>query len=147
MENEYRGTVVYVYALLGSDNNPIYIGKSSSPKSRCYGHAQHFENKVVMKILDRYYDLESYWIKKYQEEGYVLLNKEIDMTEENWEVGDLIEINKQARVGVLHTTTGNRYKSISEASKALGISYSALQQTLNSPTRQLSNEHNVIRET
>lgn len=141
--NQEKGVIVYIYALLDKNDNPLYIGKSSSPKNRCYGHASYFDGSVRMKILDYFYDRESYWIKKFLKEGFTLTNKEVDLYEESWEIGDIIEISKLKKVRILEEKSGTVYESISEASKQTGISYGTIQNMLKYPSRPVNKSYGL----
>lgn len=144
-DEQKRGTVIYVYALLDEKNTPVYIGKSSSPKARCYAHAIHYRNAIRMKILDFFYDVESYWISKYLDEGCNLHNRQVDICEEEWKVGDILEVGKMKKIQVQHTTTGTIYPSIATASKDLQIEYSLLLNILKHPEKPIYKEYNIIK--
>ena len=87
-----EGTKTYIYVIF-ENNEPIYVGKSSTPKERYKGHCKNGNGGDYCKIVDFYYDVESVWIQKYWSKGYRLKNKITHSPVEKWEIDDII-INK-----------------------------------------------------
>jgi hypothetical protein len=139
-----KGNIVYIYALLDEDDNITYIGKSSSPKTRLYNHANFLTtNNPRAKILDYFYDSEDYWIKKILNEGHPLQNKEIDISNENWNIGDIISISKREDRKIVNTLTGTTYKSINDASVKIDISSFIIKSILTKPNHPLKELYNL----
>lgn len=137
-----KGTIVYVYALINEEGQVNYIGKSSSPKARLYGHLSSQSEKVLnMKILDIFHDTESYWISKFLEEGNALFNKEVDIYEEKWEVGDIITVGKRVTRKVLNKSTGEVYKSMYDVNIKTRIPYHQIQEILKNPKSTLREQY------
>ena len=117
-DNIYR-TKVYVYGILNEKDEIIYVGKSSAPRIRLIAHKRDSGwNK--MKILDTFLDTEFYWIEKLKNECK-LENKFDKPNEEDWEIGDIVEVGDLPRVSLLDTKTNKEYETIAEASKDLNI--------------------------
>ena len=137
-----KGTIVYVYALINKEDEVVYVGKSSSPKARLYGHLSSQAEKVlVMKILDIFYDTESYWISKFLEEGNVLFNKEVDIYEERWEIGDTITVEKRTTKKVRNKATGEIYNSMYDVNVKTRIPYHKIQEILKNPKSILREQY------
>ena len=112
--------IIYVYGLLDENDNITYVGKSASPKRRLSDHG----TTKKCKILDKFEDVEHYWIKKLTEEGNQLTNKEKLIDGEDWEVGNIVELNNynyKAPVRILHKPSGVIYDSVYQAAQELNI--------------------------
>jgi predicted GIY-YIG superfamily endonuclease len=71
--------MIYIY-ILKQDSTPFYVGYSKNPKQRFNRHKYDYGTNIEMEILEETEShlkkqRESYWIKKYVEEGYELKNK------------------------------------------------------------------------
>ena len=71
--------ITYIYYLHYGDNIPMYIGKSTRPKTRMHPHKKKFGD-VKMEIIDEvktseWKKWEVYYIKYYKSLGYTLKNK------------------------------------------------------------------------
>jgi len=67
-----------IYYLHNGDNKPFYIGKSRKPHFRFYNHKQTYGHNIEMVIISEVKNWkrwEKYYIKKYKDLGYNLLNK------------------------------------------------------------------------
>ena len=85
-----KGFKTYVYAIF-ENNEPIYVGKSYAPRRRYIdGHIKCGMAGDYCKILDFYYDKESFWILKLLNDGYALKNKKTHPIIEKWNIGDII---------------------------------------------------------
>ena len=141
------GTKVYIYGLLDSKNETFYIGKSSRPKSRFYDHVSHLKRyDIKMKILDIFYDKETYWIEKLLAEGHPLQNKEIITTLEQWEIGEIFKISKRTPNKVEYN--GKIYSSLNILinSKDIPLSEHQIRQIVKNPNYKLAKEYliNII---
>lgn len=113
---------IYVYGLLDENDNITYVGKSSSPKQRLMNH--NYASKL--KILDIFDDREIYWVQKLLKEGYNLENRYINYGTEDWNIGDIIEVNREKGVKVYDSQTQKTYNTLSSLSKELNIHYETL---------------------
>jgi predicted GIY-YIG superfamily endonuclease len=118
------GNKIYVYGLLDKNDNVIYVGKSSAPKHRLLGH-NNYSSKL--KILDVFEDREVYWIEKLLQEGHSLANKQWNYHTEEWNIGDIIEINRGKGIKIYDSQTQKTYDSFSSLSKELNIPYQTIQ--------------------
>lgn len=127
------GDITYVYALKDENEKIIYIGKSCSPKNRLGLHKQYLNlENISMEILDFFYDVESFWIKKYLDDGQPLKNKITDIKDiEKWEIGDIITINNSISYPIYDSEQNVIYDSIYSLSKKLNIDYGKLKTRLN----------------
>lgn len=71
--------ITYIYYLHYGDNIPMYVGKSTRPKTRMHPHRKKFGN-VEMEIIDNvktseWKKWEIYYISYYKSLGYILENK------------------------------------------------------------------------
>jgi len=73
--------ITYIYYLHVGDNIPFYIGKTKDLIRRKYKHSILY-GKIDIEIIDQCDDkkeiwkpLESYWIKYYKQQGFILKNK------------------------------------------------------------------------
>ncbi len=115
-----EGIKVYVYGLLDDEDKIIYVGKSSTPKSRLTTHT----SSSRLKILDIFYDKEVYWIEKLQKEGHNIFNQKGIKEVENWDIGDIIEINRKENRGaqkIYDSKTNKVYDSLKSLIKELNI--------------------------
>ena len=117
-DNIYR-TKVYVYGILDDNDEIVYVGKTSTPKRRLGDH-KRTTGWDRMKILDLFYDKEFYWIEKLRHNSK-LENKFDRPNQEDWEIGDIVEIGDRG-IQVLDTKTNIKYQTIKEASEDLDIS-------------------------
>ena len=104
---------VYIYGILGDNDEIIYVGKSTRPKGRLIDHRVD-KDWDKCKILAIYEDLENFWIHKLLKEGHPLKNKEMLVEGEEWNVGDVITLNNKSStrsVKVRHKQTGVIYES------------------------------------
>jgi len=108
---------VYIYGLLDEDNNIFYVGKSIEPKRRLIDH----NSTRRCKILDWFEDKEHYWIEKLTQEGTRLKNKEKLKGSEEWNIGDIINIEEKRSTRILHKPSGVIYDSAYQASNSLNI--------------------------
>lgn len=113
-------TKVYVYALYNKDDEIEYVGKSNRPKERLYNHS-YTDGYRKLKIMDIFYDKEYHWIQKLSE-SYNLKNKLQKPFEEDWNKGDIIEVQKQRVVSFIDRVSNRKFNSIKEASEVLGMS-------------------------
>jgi signal recognition particle subunit SEC65 len=114
---------VYIYGLLDEENNIIYVGKSSRPKSRLYSHRQHY-TPHRMKILDSFEDLEFKWIEKLNKVYPLKFNKSTLQETENWEVGEYITVNNtvdKTNIVIKDTVNGIIYNSLKQLSETLKL--------------------------
>lgn len=122
-----EGNKVYIYGLLDSNDNIVYIGKSSSPYSRLSHHKSTFGYRKMV-ILDFFYDKEAHYIQKYLKQGVKLVNKEMNISYEDRKIGEIIEINNVLSYQMKCNNTGYIYKSLKELEEKTGItSYYAKQ--------------------
>jgi len=115
-----EGIKVYVYGLLDNEDNISYVGKSSTPKSRLVNHT----SSSRLKILDIFYDKEVYWIEKLQKEGYDLLNQKGIKEVEDWNIGDIVEVNRKENRGaqkIYDSKTSKIYDSLKSLIEELNI--------------------------
>ena len=111
-----NGVKVYVYGVLDSKEEIVYVGKTSNPTYRLSQHRRDLNVEVTgMKILDIFYDKENYWIHKLLNEGNSLLNTEISSTVELHDIGDIIKIGDKKRYKVRNTETGEIFSSAYKA--------------------------------
>ena len=133
---------VYIYGLLDDNDNIIYIGKSSTPKSRLYYNVNNgYPNVKKLKIIDFFSDLEQYYIQKYIDEGFVLNNKHTSPNWEDWNLGDILEVNKLKKVSCINTLTNKKYETIEEASIDIGISRGKIKGILTNKNHLLRNKY------
>jgi hypothetical protein len=122
-----KGQITYIYGLR-KQGKVVYVGKSITPKARFIQHLGSHQLKYDdMIILDKFEDMENYWVKKLLSEGCLLENKEKLRYGEEWEVGDIIITQKRSnngdkKVSVRHIPTQQVFSSIKEATKVFGIS-------------------------
>ena len=99
-----------------------------------------------MKILDIFYDKETYWIEKLLAEGHPLQNKEIITTLEQWEIGEIFKISKRTPNKVEYN--GKIYSSLNILinSKDIPLSEHQIRQIVKNPNYKLAKEYliNII---
>jgi len=71
--------MIFIY-ILKQDNVPFYVGYSKNPKQRFSRHKYDYGTDIEIEILEEIESKlkkqrESYWIKKYEDDGYELKNK------------------------------------------------------------------------
>jgi hypothetical protein len=136
-----KGKTTYIYGLR-RQGKVVYVGKSITPKARFIAHNVSNSTKYEdMIILDKFEDMENYWVKKLLNEGYLLENKETLKYGEDWEVGEVIKILEGYRKGntkgygkvsVRHIPTKKEFSSMGEAAEAFGICSSAIYNNIHS---------------
>jgi predicted GIY-YIG superfamily endonuclease len=139
-----KGTKTYVYGLIDEKNNIFYVGKSSRPKSRFYDHTSHLgKYDIKMKILDIFYDVETYWIEKLLSEGHPIKNKEIIVTSEQWEIGEIFKISKRVPAKVEYN--GKVYSSLNVLinSKDIPLSEHQIRQIVKNPNYKLAKQYPI----
>jgi hypothetical protein len=130
------GVKIYIYALIDENEQVIYVGKSSTPKSRLANHKCNLNNSnLKMKILDYFYDVEQYWVDKLIQEGYNLINKEFFIHSEEWEKGDIINPNHKSSFKIYDKKLNITYNSMYELSKIIQMDYQQLQARINKPEK------------
>lgn len=139
-----KGTKTYVYGLMNENGEVFYIGKSSRPKSRFYDHVSHLgKHDMIMKILDIFYDVETYWIEKLTKEGHPLQNKEIISTLEQWEVGETFKIFKRTPNKIEYQ--GKIYPSLNSfiKSKTIPLSEHQIRRIIEDPNYKLAKQYPI----
>lgn len=113
-----KGSKTYVYALKDADGNIIKVGKSICPYKRL---TQYNNSTYTMEILDIYEDVENFWIKKLLSEGHKLQNREMNVSVEEWEIGDVIQMKKVStqKRGVYDTMKKITYEGFQQVCYAL----------------------------
>ena len=132
-----KGITTYIYGLR-RQGKVVYVGKSITPKSRFMSHNISNLNKYEdMIILDKFEDIENYWVQKLLSEGCLLENKETLKYGEDWGVGEVIKIggerkkdNLHLRIPVRHIPTQKEFSSIKEATEAFGIDKTTIYQNI-----------------
>ena len=119
MENNIYKTKVYVYGILNANEEIIYVGKTSAPKKRLVDH-KRTSGWNKMKILDFFYDKEMHWINKLKSECK-LENKEIRPNEEDWEIGERVEVRDRRVITFIDKVSNTEYKTIAECSAKTGL--------------------------
>lgn len=144
MNTSPNGTKVYVYGLLDLEGNITYIGKSSSPRIRLSGHVSygHCESRKL-KIIDSFYDTEFYHIQQHIKNGYELFNKSITPYVEEWEIGDIVELNELKRIRCKNILTNKVYQTIQEVCDDLGLSSYMVKQLLKTPNHKLKSTYPI----
>ena len=130
-----KGITTYIYGLRRQEK-VVYVGKSITPKARFMAHVVPNPTKYEdMIILDKFEDIENYWVQKLLSEGCLLENKETLKYGENWEIGEIIKpspkLNTHSKVPVRHIPTKQEFSSIKEATEAFGISRAVLYNNIN----------------
>jgi hypothetical protein len=125
------GTKTYVYGILDSNDQIIYVGKSSCPNQRMRWHKNHIKYNRC-KILDIFYDTENFWINKLKLEGHLLENKYDIPSEEEWNVGDVIEVGSLKRLKIKDTNNGKIYETLKDLSNEVGIERNTLKYRIDS---------------
>jgi predicted GIY-YIG superfamily endonuclease len=139
-----KGTKVYIYCLIDSNNNVFYIGKSSRPKGRFYDHVSHLgRHDITMKILDFFFDKEIYWMEKLLKDGHPIQNKEILSTMEQWEVGETFNITRKIPAKVKYN--GKIYNSLNALYKSrdLNLSEYHLKKIIENPECALAKQYPI----
>ena len=132
---------VYVYGLLDTNDNVIYVGKSSAPKQRLLGHSNYASK---LKILDIFEDREVYWIEKLLQEGHSLSNKHWNYYTEKWNIGDIVSLGGKRGVKgikIYDSKTQKTYDSISSLSKELNIPYQTIQRRIENCNESQFNDY------
>jgi len=131
---EKNSVKVYIYGVVNDYGDIVYVGESVNPKTRLTNH------KSDAIILDYYYSVEHYYINMLRKRGFMLRNKESLISGESvdYEIGDLITYLPvkgrkrkdkssywyRSKYHVVHDkSTGESYKSVSEASRMTGVDY------------------------
>jgi hypothetical protein len=126
-------TKTYVYGILDCDDSIVYVGKSSCPNQRMRWHKNNIKyNKC--KILDIFYDTENFWINKLKLEGCQLENKYDIPCEEEWNIGDIIEVGSLKRIKIKDTNSGKIYETLKDLSDEIGIERNTLKYRIDSKT-------------
>jgi hypothetical protein len=129
------GTKTYIYGVIDTNNNIIYIGKSSCPAQRLRHHKASIGYSKA-KIIDIFFDTENYWIQKLKSEGCTLANKYDIPDEEQWAIGDIIEISNLKKIRVKNIQTNIIYDTIQQAADSMGIDRNILASRLRSKTNK-----------
>ena len=128
-----KGIITYIYGLR-RQGKVVYVGKSIIPKYRFMQHLGPNQLKYDdMIILDKFEDMENYWVQKLLSEGCMLENKETLKYGEDWEVGDIIITQKRDKnVPVRHIPTKQEFSSIGKATEAFGLYSNAIYNNIHS---------------
>jgi excinuclease UvrABC nuclease subunit len=130
------GAKIYIYALIDENNQIIYVGKSNTPKNRLANHKCNLNNsKLKMEILDYFYDVENYWVRKLTQEGHNLSNKELFIHSEEWEKGDIIDTKSKSYFKIYDTELNITYNSMYELSKVIKIDLTQLRARIDNPEK------------
>jgi hypothetical protein len=120
-----KGITTYIYGLR-RQGKVVYVGKSITPRLRFIQHSIVKYDDMI--ILDKFEDLENYWIKKLLSDGCLLENKETLKYGEDWEVGRIIKErlcknkdNLHSRIPIRHIPSQKEFSSIKEAANEFGV--------------------------
>jgi len=145
---QQKGTKVYVYGLLDEEGQVYYIGKSTSPKARLYSHCSNGHTTTrTCKILDYYYDTESYWVQFYSEQNPDLVNSQTLIHTEDHEIGDILTVSTLTKVSIKNTKTGEVFESIAEFVRKCedSLEYYQAQAILDNPAHKLYGKYPIVR--
>ena len=111
----------YIYGLY-EDDKLVYVGKTTTPKSRLVGHKSYYSGKLHIIILDIFNDLEQVWIEKMKNEGHTLTNKEsLSNADRSFNIGDKIVVNDRKYQKVFDTELDVMYESLGDFERKTGI--------------------------
>lgn len=140
-----KGTKIYIYGLIDSENNTFYIGKSSQPKNRFYQHVRKLNRyDIKMQILDFFFDKEIHWIEKLLKDGHPIQNKEILYTMEQWDIGKTFTITQKTPNKVKYN--GKTYNSLNALYKSRDINLSEhyLKKIIENPECDLAKQYSIV---
>jgi excinuclease UvrABC nuclease subunit len=124
-----KGTKTYIYGMLDENDEVIYIGKSINPYNRLLQHSQMGLKR--MKIIDYFYDKESYYIEKYLKEGYALQNKELSIDKsQKLEIGEILELKRKTSTKIKDTISGKIFNSFYELNQILQLPQDKLKNSI-----------------
>lgn len=119
---EYPQT--YIYELY-RDDTLFYVGKTLNPYSRLLYHFAFYGDKIQMKIIDIYIDLEHKYIYDYIKDKKEIINKDIPSNKEKeYNIGCILKTsnNKKPIYKIWDNKLQKKFKSIYECSKHYKIS-------------------------